>query len=159
MIPGGPVMAAVIGALMIMSGRTLTSAKVAVWILITTIGLTVIAFGMNSTGMGLIGLIALGLGYAAIKLDEQVMRLMVHIIGIQGVLSIFTNFHYLARTNVSSGGRPVISDSQLLANLLGTSQQFWAFSLTAFSIIITILAFLFSFGYLIRPKTEKYLNF
>jgi hypothetical protein len=151
----GPIMPSIFGALLIMSGRNKHLAKFALIILSGMIVASSVAFmGMYSDGMALVGVLGIGIGYVALKLDEEFLRLIVHILGIEAILSILAAFDYLKTTSAVVGGRESLSDTQQLAELTGIHHLFWAFSLTTFSIVVMVVALLFSFGLILKRQNN-----
>lgn len=154
-VAAGPVMPSILGALLILSGRSGISSKVALWILAGGMFFSAVFLGNASMGMILIGIFAWGLGYSAMKLNEEVLRLFTQILGIEGAISIFASFNYLSNSNIAViNGQEITSDTQYLASLVGGGHFFWALLLSLISIAIMVLSLLFSLNILGRKNAE-----
>lgn len=153
---GGPVMPSIIGSILLLSGRNQISAKLALLLLSGSMFISVVLLGNLSIGMLMIGLIAWGIGYSALKLNEDFLRILTQILGIEGGISIFSTFSYLS-SDVSAliNGQTFTSDTQFLASLVGSSHFFWAITLTAIPIVLMVFALLFSLGYFGRSKSSR----
>lgn len=145
---GGPVMPAIMGGLLIISGKKEYAAKFAILLLAASMFLSIIlSMPTISTGMSLVAILAIGLGYAALNLSQNMLRLIVHILGIEGAISIFADFSYLSHSSGMIGNQIFKSDTQQISDLLGSNPLFWAILLTTFSLAVMISALLYSVGF------------
>jgi hypothetical protein len=132
----------IVGAALIMAGRTQKGAKIAMGILGTVLLLSVVIWVRSIFGVVAVGLWGAIIMACAFKLPHSYKPFVVQFLGIQAWASAFVSLDYMFSDNAGSLG---VSDTQAIANLLILPYWFWGGLIAAFAIVMLLVSLKFAF--------------
>lgn len=127
----------IIGAILIMAGRTQKGSKIAMSILGAALLLSVVIWVRSVFGVVAVGLWGAVIMACAFKLPHSYKPFVVQFLGIQAWASAFVSLDYMFSDNAGSLG---VSDTQAIANLLILPYWFWGGMIAAFAIVMLLVS-------------------
>lgn len=127
----------IIGAILIMAGRTQKGSKIAMGVLGAALLLSVVIFVRSIFGVVAVGLWGAIIMACAFKLPHSYKPFIVQFLGIQAWASAFVSLDYMFSDNAGSLG---ISDTQAIANLLILPYWFWGGAIALFAIFMLLVS-------------------
>lgn len=127
----------IVGAALIMAGRTQRGAKIAMGVLATVLLLSVVIWVRSIFGVVAVGLWGAIIMACAFKLPHSYKPFVVQFLGIQAWASAFVSLDYMFSDNAGSLG---VSDTQAIANLLILPYWFWGGAIALFAIFMLLVS-------------------
>lgn len=127
----------IVGAILIMAGRTQKGAKIAMSILGAALLLSVVIWVRSIFGVVAVGLWGAVIMTCAFKLPHSYKPFVVQFLGVQAWASAFVSLDYMFSDNAGSLG---VSDTQAIANLLLLPYWFWGGAIAAFAIVMLLVS-------------------
>jgi hypothetical protein len=127
----------IIGAALIVAGRTQKGAKIAMAVLGAALLLSVIIFVRSMFGVVAVSLWGVVIMVCAFKLPHSYKPFVVQFLGIQAWASAFVSLDYMFSDNAGSLG---VSDTQAIANLLILPYWFWGGLIAAFAVAMLLVS-------------------
>ncbi len=136
----------IVGAALIVAGRTQKGAKIAMSVLGAVLLLSVIIWVRSIFGVVAVGLWGTVIMACAFKLPHSYKPFVVQFLGIQAWASAFVSLDYMFSDNAGSLG---VSDTQAIANLLILPYWFWGGMIAAFAVVMLLVSLKVAFK---KPK-------
>ncbi len=133
----------IVGAALIMAGRTQKGSKIAMSILGGALLLSVVIFVRSIFGVVAVSLWGAIVMACAFKLPHSYKPFVVQFLGIQAWASTFVSLDYMFSDNAGSLGMQ--SDTQAIANLLVLPYWFWGGAIALFSIFMLLVSLKIAF--------------
>lgn len=137
----------IVGAVLIMAGRTQKGAKIAMGVLGAALLLSVVIFVRSIFGVVAVGLWGAVIMACAFKLPHSYKPFVVQFLGIQAWASAFVSLDYMFSDNAGSLNMP--SDTQAIANLLILPYWFWGGAIALFAVFMLLVSLKVAFK---KPK-------
>ncbi|MBS9780526.1 MAG: M50 family metallopeptidase [Moraxellaceae bacterium] len=134
---GGLMSPPIVGAMLILSGRTQKGATIAMNILTFALIISVLIWVSSLFGFFTVGLWGVLIIACAVKLPNNYKPFVIQLLGIQAWASTFLSFDYMFSDNAGSLGT---SDTQNIANLLILPYWFWGGLIAIFAIAVLALS-------------------
>ena len=127
----------IVGAALIIAGRTQRGAKIAMSILGAALLLSVVIWVRSIFGVVAVGLWGATVMACAFKLPHSYKPFVVQFLGVQAWASAFVSLDYMFSDNAGSLG---VSDTQAIANLLILPYWFWGGLIAAFAVVMLLVS-------------------
>lgn len=131
----------IIGAILIMAGRTQKGAKIAMGILGTALLLSVVIWVRSIFGVVAVGLWGAAIMACAFKLPHSYKPFVVQFLGVQAWASAFLSWDYMFSDSAKMG----VSDTQAIANLLILPYWFWGGVIALFAVFMLLVSLKIAF--------------
>ncbi|WP_338760787.1 M50 family metallopeptidase [Bernardetia sp. ABR2-2B] len=132
----------IIGAILIMAGRTQKGSKIAMGILGAALLLSVVIWVRSVFGVVAVGLWGAAIMTCAFKLPTSYKPFLVQFLGIQAWASAFVSLDYMFSDNAGSLG---VSDTQSIANHLFLPYWFWGGVIALFAVFMLLVSLKIAF--------------
>ncbi|AFM03636.1 hypothetical protein Fleli_1199 [Bernardetia litoralis DSM 6794] len=127
----------IVGAILIIAGRSQKTAKIAMTVLGAALLLSVIIWVRSIFGVVAVGLWGAVIMACAFKLPHSYKPFVVQFLGIQAWASAFVSLDYMFSDNAGSLG---VSDTQAIANLLILPYWFWGGAIALFAVFMLLVS-------------------
>ena len=132
----------IVGAVLIMAGRTEKGAKIVMAVLGAALLLSVVIWVRSIFGIVAVSLWGAAIMACAFKLPQSYKPFVVQFLGVQAWASAFLSLDYMFSDNAGSLG---VSDTQAIANLLILPYWFWGGLIAAFAIVMLLVSLKIAF--------------
>ncbi len=143
---GGLFGPAISGALLIAAARNRTTARIALWILLVVMVLSLCIWIHDLLALVILSVFAAILFFIAILRVRNLEVFTVLFLGTQCVLSTYLQTGYLFTKQFQRNGKTLYSDTQMIAEYLPGTYWMWAI----FILILTLLLLYKSYAYYLR---------
>lgn len=133
---GGLVGPAIAGAVAFAFGRSSKTARIGLGAASIFLLAVTALFIRNPFGAVLAGLIAAGMGWAALRDKGSLSQLVVVFLGVQLALSVYSRGDYLFTEVAHTGAGVLPSDTANMATALGGTYWMWGLACAGFSVVV-----------------------
>lgn len=133
---GGPIGPALAGAALIASSRTLKGTRIALAVLGVTLVATTAIWVRSLTGWLVLPVMGLAILAIARNANPDQQRFAIQLLGVQAIISVWSQSGYLFSRGGVLGGLPQVSDTEAIAQALLLPYWFWALALSGINIAL-----------------------
>ena len=142
---GGPIGPALAGAALIASSRTLKGTRIALAVLGAALLVTTVIWVRSMTGWLVLPPLGLAILAIARNANPDQQRFAIQLLGVQAIISVWTQSSYLFSRGGTLGGLPQVSDTEAIAQALLLPYWFWGIALSAINIALLWWSFRYAF--------------
>ena len=142
---GGPIGPALAGAALIASSRTLRGTRIALAVLGAALLVTTVIWVRSLTGWLVLPAMGVAILAVARNANPDQQRFAIQLLGVQAIISVWTQSGYLFTRGGTLGGLPQVSDTEAIAQALLLPYWFWGVVLSAINVALLWWSFRFAF--------------
>jgi hypothetical protein len=143
---GGLLGPSIAGSVLILLGRSRSLVAPALYALGAAMIASMLILGKSSLGMWCIAAFGAGIILFTAKTGDILQRILLHFLGAQAAVSVFTQIDYLFMRSANIGGRVMHSDVSVVAQELFLPVPFWSYGLTVVTVGMLVLAIKAAYG-------------
>lgn len=130
---GGPLGPSIVGSILILASGRAKYWRPALYALAALIGLSTLLWVRNTIGLITLPFIGMAITVIAMKASAGLSRFTLQFLGILAAMSMFQSWDYLFMERAVIGGRPMLSDTGAMEQVLLLPHWFWAVAIIALS--------------------------